>query len=65
MLLVDEVRHRLQQHLEVVLELLLVGEFRPLYAGTLRLTERLKVELVAIGLVLELTDLFDLIVVDL
>ena len=65
MLLVDKVRHRLQQHLEIVLELLLVGEFRPLYTGTLSLTERLKVELVAIGLVLELTDLFYLIVVDL
>ena len=65
MLLVDEVRHRLQQHLEVVLELLLVGEFRPLYTRALRLTERLKVELVAIGLVLELADLLYLIVVDL
>ena len=65
MLLVDEVWHRLQQHLEIVLELLLIGEFGPLYTGTLSLAERLKVELVAIGLVLELSYLLDLIVVDL
>ena len=62
--LLHQVGHRLQEHLKVVLDLLLVGKVGP--TGVLRvlLTEELEVVLVLGGLGLDLTDLLDFVVVD-
>lgn len=56
--------HLLQQHLQVVLNLFLVGEVSPLGVLRVHLTELLESKLVLLGFVLQLADLFDLVVVN-
>ena len=63
-LLLHQIGHGLEEHLEVELELLLVGQIGPFGALRVLLAELLEVVLVARGLILELTDLLDLVVVD-
>ncbi|MCP4668073.1 MAG: hypothetical protein GY849_17120, partial [Deltaproteobacteria bacterium] len=60
-LLLHKVGHGLEQHLQVVLDLFLVGKIGPL--GTLRvlLAEELEVMLVLGGFGLDLTDFLDLV----
>ena len=64
LLLLHEVRHGLQEHLEVELKLFLVGKICPLCTLGVCLTELLEVVLITSGLVLDLTNLLDLVVVD-
>ena len=64
LLLLHEERHGLEEHLQVVLHLLLVGEVGPLRVLGVLLAEDLEVVFIAGGLVLELTDLLDLVVVN-
>jgi len=63
-LLLHEIRHGLEQHLEVELELFLVGKIGPFGALRVLLTELLEVMLVTSCFVLEFTNLLDFIVVD-
>ena len=56
--------HLVKKHFQVELDLLLVGELGPLSLVRVLLTEGLEVLLVKSGLVLQLTDLLDLVVVD-
>ena len=64
LLLLHEVGHGLEQHLEVELELFLVGQISPLGALGVLLAELLEVMLVAGSFVLKLTHLLDLVVID-
>ena len=64
LLLLHEVGHRLKEHLEVELELFLVGKVSPF--GTLRvlLTEELEIMLVFSSFVIQITNLFNLVMID-
>ena len=64
LLLLHEVGHRLEEHLEVELELFLVGKVGPF--GTLRvlLTEELEIMLVFSSFVIQITNLFNLVMID-
>ena len=64
LLLLHEEGHGLEEHLEVVLHLLLVGKIGPLGILRVLLAEDLKVVFVARGLILKLANLLDLVVVD-
>lgn len=64
LLLLHEVGHGLKQHLEVELELFLVGQISPFGALRVLLAELLEVMLVTSSLILKLTHLLDLVVVD-
>ena len=64
LLLLHEVGHGLKQHLEVELELFLVGQISPFGALRVLLAELLEVMLVTGSLILKLTHLLDLVVVD-
>ena len=64
LLLLHEEGHRLKEHLEVVLHLLLVGEIGPLSVLRVLLAEDLEIVLIARCLVLKLTDFLDLVVVN-
>ena len=64
LLLLHEVWHGLEEHLEVELELFLVGEVCPLGTLGVLLAELLEIVLVAGSFVLELTDFLDLVMVD-
>ena len=63
-LLLHEIRHGLEEHLQVELELFLVSKIGPLGTLGVLLAELLEVMLVTSGFILELTNLFDLVVVD-
>ena len=63
-LLLHEVGHGLEEHLEVELELFLVGEVCPLGTLGVLLTELLEIVLVAGSFILELTHFLDLVMVD-
>lgn len=64
LLLLQQLRHVFEQHLQVVLHLLLVGKVSPLGIVRVGLTELLEVVLVLLCLVLKLTYLFDFVVID-
>ena len=64
LLLLHEVWHGLEEHLEVELELFLVGEVCPLGTLGVLLAELLEIVLVTGSFVLELTDFLDLVMVD-
>ena len=64
LLLLHEVRHGLKEHLEVELELFLVGKIGPLGALGVCLSELLEIVLIASSLVLDFANLLDLVMVD-
>lgn len=63
-LLLHQHWHAFDQQLQIVLELFLVGQISPLCTLRVGLAELLEASLVLSGFVLELTVLFDLVVVD-
>jgi len=64
LLLLYNIWHMIEQHLQVVLDILLVGEISPIVLLVVLISKLLEIMFVTDSLVLKLTDFFDLIVVD-
>jgi len=64
LLLLHKVWHRLKEHLEIELELFLVGEVGPFGTLGVLLTEELEIVLVLGGFVIQITNLFNLVMID-